>query len=96
MTRSKESTSTTAVYLVDETESLFGALLLNLRALPENREAIDLELRVPISRTDRQPTLQDAYIPDPRYLVPVLQSTGFEQMGFSEDKHFSLWTVRVR
>ena len=96
MTRSEESTSTTAVYLVDETESLFGALLLNLRALPENREVIDLELHVPISRTDRQPTIADSYIPDPQYLIPVLQQTGFEQMGFSEDRKLSLWTVRIR
>ncbi len=96
MTRSPESTSTTAVYTVDDTETLFGNLLYALKALPENRDVLDIEIHVPVVRISRPRSIQDDFCPDTTNLRPVLENTGFDMVGESEDKTLSIWHAHVR
>ena len=84
MTR-QESTSEIARYTINHTETLFGALLMNLRTLPENKNVTLIELLVPRHRCNRPMTIADSYIPDQEFLVPCLINAGFMPQGESGD-----------
>jgi hypothetical protein len=96
MDRSEESTSDTAVYTINDTETIFGNLLYALKSLPENKDALDIVIRVPTVRVSRPRSIQDEYCPDTTNLRPVLENTGFEKVGESDDNTVSIWHSHVR